>query len=68
MSDQTQIKDAENQDQTQQLEKTEEKAPDEPKSVANQKVTKERIERMKKAFRPSWLIDQLNALDTKKGK
>lgn len=29
----------------------------------NSAVTKERIERLKKAFRPSWLLDQINALD-----
>lgn len=29
----------------------------------NSAVTKERIERVKKAFRPSWLLDQINTLD-----
>jgi hypothetical protein len=69
VGDQTQLKDKENQDQSQKVvENKAEQAPDEPKSVENQKVTRERLERMKKAFRPSWLIDQINSLESKKGK
>jgi hypothetical protein len=69
VGDQTQLKDKEKQDQSQELvENKAEEAPDEPKSVDNQKVTKERLERMKRAFRPSWLIDQINSPESKKGK
>jgi len=29
----------------------------------NAAVTKERIERLKKAFKPSWLFDMINSID-----
>lgn len=38
------------------------KAEQEP-SKKNPTVTKERIERLKKAFKPSWLIDMINSPD-----
>ena len=38
----------------------------EPKK--NSAVTKERIERLKKAFRPSWLLDQINMPDRNSSK
>jgi len=36
---------------------------DDSKRKSNPAVTRERIERLKKAFRPNWLLDSINAPD-----
>lgn len=68
VSDQTQTKDPKDKTDSQQPENSTEQALDEQKSVISQAVTRERIERVKRAFRPSWLIDQIFSEDAKKGK
>lgn len=68
MDDQIQTKDTKNQDSKEIVEEIEGKKSPKPKSDAPQKVTKERIERFKRAFRPTWLIRQLDFQENKKGK
>ncbi|UCC78398.1 MAG: hypothetical protein JSW64_08910 [Candidatus Zixiibacteriota bacterium] len=68
MDNEVQIKDINNQDKNGVLEETEEKLSEKTKSDEYQKVTKERIKRFKKAFKPTWLIRQLDSQDDKKGK
>lgn len=68
MDNEIQIKDIKDQDKNEVLEGTEEKSSEKSKSGEYQKVMKERIERFKKAFRPTWLIRELDSQDDKKGK
>lgn len=66
MGDQTQTKDPEPKNESRQPEETAKRAPDEPESINNQQVTRERIERVKRAFKSRWLVDQINSQDSKK--
>jgi len=61
VGDQTQTKDPEPKNDSRQLEKTADQAPDKSKAISNQQVIRERIERVKRAFRSKWLVDQINS-------
>ncbi len=68
MNDQIQTEDIKNHREKELVEEIAEKTPKKPESDELQKVAKERIERMKKAFKPTWLVRQLDSQDDKKGK
>jgi hypothetical protein len=63
-----QTKDTKNKDKKVVVEESEKKASEKPESEELQKVIKERIEKVKKAFRPTGLVVQLNSQESKKGK
>jgi hypothetical protein len=63
-----QTKDTKNKDKKVVVEESEKKASEKPESEELQKVIKERIEKVKKAFRPTGLAVQLNSQESKKGK
>lgn len=68
MDNEIQIKDIKDQDKNEVLEATEEKSSEKTKSDEYQKVMKKRIERFKKAFKPTWLIREMDSQEDKKGK
>jgi hypothetical protein len=68
LDNQIQIKNGKQKDMDGIIEKPEEESSESPESEELQKVTKERIERFKKAFRPTWLIKELDSINDKKGK
>ena len=68
MNNHIQTKVEKNQANGELVEKQEEQSSEKPKSDELQKITRERIERVKKAFKPTWLEKDLNSQDSKKGK
>jgi len=50
------------------IEQTKENEQEILKAKERQRITKKRIERVKKAFKSQWLIKQINSIDDKKGK
>ena len=68
MSDQIQTEEINNNKEKELVEEIAENTSEKSEFDELQKVAKERIERVKKAFRPRWTIGQLDTQDNKKGK
>ena len=68
MDNEIQTEDKRKPDEKVSVEESLEKPLENPESGTQQTVTRERIERVKKAFRPTWLVRELNLHDNNKGK
>jgi hypothetical protein len=68
LNNHVQTKNGKKQEKRELIEEQEKKLSEKPESDELQKVIRERIERVKKAFKPTWLEKDLNSQESKKGK
>jgi len=66
VNDQIQTEKIKNDNEEELVEEMGEKTPKKPESDELQKIARERVERVKKAFRPRWTIRQIDSQDNKK--